>query len=104
MDDKTKEILDSIMSQGRQITGDVLEEKLQEAYNAGRLKGYEDQVDCTISNIKYNINLEIKKRMRKLQEDNFYCKPSEETKIEMCAYELLLDDLLPNAIREYMGE
>ena len=37
MDKKVKDILDFLMEQGKEITREVLEEKLEEAYKQGRI-------------------------------------------------------------------
>ncbi|MCR1833579.1 hypothetical protein NSA56_04110 [Oceanobacillus caeni] len=91
--DKLKQISDWIISQGAEITRDVLEEKLKEAYDQGRLDMYNEQVDDTLDNILFNTKRNINIEKKKLQEKNFYNKPSEEDVIKMRAYEYLNENL-----------
>lgn len=51
MADKIKEISMWLLEQGIGIAQEVLEEKLQEAYEQGRKDSYIDQVDTTLDNI-----------------------------------------------------
>ena len=48
-----------------------LEEKLQEAYEQGRMESFYKQIDETLDNIHYNTMLEIKRRKQVLYENNF---------------------------------
>ncbi|XOG12103.1 hypothetical protein HBZ76_08935 [Listeria monocytogenes] len=91
--DKLKQISDWILSQGAEIARDVLEEKLKEAYDQGRLDMYNEQVDDTLDNILFNTKRNINIEKKKLQEKNFYNKPSEEDVIKMRAYEYLNENL-----------
>jgi hypothetical protein len=100
MPEKIKELAQWLWEQGREITQGVLEEKLEEAYRQGKADAHSEQVDSTLADIQNNTELEIKKRMRTLYEQNFYNVPSEEDKIKMRAYEFLLDNI-SQIIKEY---
>ena len=98
--DKIKEISMWLLDQGIGIAQEVLEEKLQEAYNQGRLESHFEQVDATLDSILYNTMLDIKSKKQKLYEKNFYIIPSEEDAAQMRAYEYLIENL-PNIIKNY---
>lgn len=53
-----------ILNQGAEITREVLEEKLQEVYNLGRLDAYSEQVGKTLDDIRYNTLMLITSRKR----------------------------------------
>ena len=91
--DKIKQISNWILSRGAEITRDVLEEKLKEAYDQGRLDMYNKQIDNTLDDILFNTKQKINTEKKKLQEKNFYNKPSEEDVIKMRAYEYLNENL-----------
>ena len=67
--------------------------ELKEAYDQGRLDMYNEQVDDTLDNILFNTKRNINIEKKKLQEKNFYNKPSEEDVIKMRAYEYLNENL-----------
>ena len=100
MTDKLKEISSWLFEQGIGITREVLNEKLEEAYNQGQIDGYHEQVDATLDNILSNTMLEIEKKKKVLFERNFYNVPSEEDAIEMRVYEYLTDNL-PKIVKVY---
>src|SRR5699024_12537684 len=87
--DKLKQISDWIISQGAEIARDVLEEKLKEAYDQGRLDMYNEQVDDTLDNILCNTKRNINIEKIKLQDKNFYNKATEEDVINKRTYEYL---------------
>lgn len=89
MSEKIKEIAKFIIEQGIGITSEVLEDKLQEAYNQGRIDGFQKQIDETLDNIHYNTTSEIKRRKQVLYESNFYNKPEEDAVVEMKALEYI---------------
>ena len=82
-----------IWNQGTEITIEVLEQKLQEVYNKGRLDSYLEQVDKTLDNIHYNTIMEIKRRKKLLYESNFYNKPSDEDVVQMKALEYIEENI-----------
>lgn len=100
MKEKIKTMASFLLDQGREITRDVLEEKLQEAYNDGRHDICDEKVNETLDNILYNTLLEISQRKKKLYEKDFYVKPPEEDIIEMRAYEYL-EEHLSEIIKQY---
>lgn len=89
MKNKNAEIVEWILNQGAEITREVLEKKLQEVYNLGRLDAYSEQVGKTLDDIRYNTLMLITSRKKKLYEENFYNKPSNEDVIQMKALEYL---------------
>lgn len=97
---KIKEIAMFILEQGVEITRDVLEEKIQEAYEQGRMESYHKQIDETLDNIHYNTMMEIKRRKQVLYESNFYNKPEEDAVVEMKALEYL-EKHIPEIITKY---
>ena len=98
--DEINKILDFLLTQGKEITRDVLEEKLQEVYRQGRTAAFHEQVDTALENIYLNTIQEVKRRKQKLLEENFYNKPLTDAEIEMKAYELLLK-IFPEIIKKY---
>lgn len=100
MSDKIKEISKWLFEQGIGIAQEVLDEKLQEAYEQGRKDSYPELVDTTLSNIIYNTMRDIKLRKTELYEKNFYIVPSEEDAAQMRAYEYLTENL-PKIIKAY---
>lgn len=82
-----------IWNQGTEITIEVLEQKLQEVYNKGRLDSYLEQVDKTLDNIHYSTIMEIKRRKKLLYESNFYNKPSDEDVVQMKALEYIEENI-----------
>lgn len=90
------------MNQATTITVEALEDRLQEAYNQGRLDGFIKQVDNTLDDIHYNTMQEIRKRKEKLYEENFYNTPSEEAIIEMKALQYI-EEHIGEIIRQYRG-
>ncbi len=100
MKNTIKEIAGWILEQGKEITLDVLEEKLQEAYKQGQIDTYQEQVGTTLDNILHNTMLDINHKMKKLYESNFYNIPSDEDIIQMRAYEYLTENL-GKIIKEY---
>lgn len=100
MKNTIKEIAGWILEQGKEITIDVLEEKLQEAYKQGQIDTYQEQVGTTLDNILHNTMLDINHKMKKLYESNFYNTPSDEDIIQMRAYEYLTENLA-KIIKEY---
>jgi len=100
MSERIKEIAMLLMEQGMGITKEVLEEKLQEAYEQGRMEGYHKQIDETLDNIHYNTMMEIKRRKQVLYESNFYNKPEEDAVVEMKALEYL-EKHIPEIITKY---
>ena len=70
MVDKIKEISMWLLEQGIGIAQEVLDEKLQEAYDQGRMDSYHEQVSATLDNILYNtmrgINAKRRNFMRKI--------------------------------------
>lgn len=88
-----KEILDWIYDQGKEITREVLECKLQEAYKRGKIDGYQEIVQNTLDNILYCTLNDIYVKQRKLYENNFYNMPSKDDVIQMRAYEYLTENL-----------
>lgn len=89
MENKIKNVVTFIFEQGIEITRDVLEEKLLEAYQRGRNDGLQEQIDVTANNIRYNTMLKIRQRKQFLYENNFYKKSDESTIVEMKALEYL---------------
>lgn len=100
MEQKIKEIATFLLEQGVKITREVLEEKLQEAYEQGRMESFHEQIDETLDNIHYNTMLEIKRRKQVLYESNFYNKPEEDAVVEMKALEYL-EKHIPEIITKY---
>ena len=100
MSERIKEIAMFLMEQGIGITREVLEEKLQEAYEQGRMEGFHKQIDETLDNIHYNTMMEIKRRKQVLYESNFYNKPEEDAVVEMKALEYL-EKHIPEIITKY---
>lgn len=100
MEQKIKEIASFLIEQGVKITREVLEEKLQEAYEQGRMESFHKQIDETLDNIHYNTMLEIKRRKQVLYENNFYNQPEEDAVVEMKALEYL-EKHIPEIITKY---
>lgn len=100
MKNTIKEIANWIFEQGKEISLDVLEEKLQEAYKQGQIDTYHEQVGATLDNILNNTLLDINLKMKKLYENNFYKIPSDEDIIQMRAYEYLTENLA-EIVKEY---
>lgn len=100
MPDKIKEITKWFLEQGIEIAQDVLEEKLQEAYEQGRRDSYPELIDTTLQDILCNTMRDIKIRKQELYEKNFYIVPSEEDATQMRAYEYLTENL-PKIIKNY---
>lgn len=100
MSKNIKEIATFLLEQGVGITREVLEEKLQEAYEQGRMESFHKQIDETLDNIRCNTMLEIKRRKQILYENNFYNKPEEDAVIEMKALEYL-EKNIPEIITKY---
>ena len=100
MSNKLKEIATWLLSQGTEITREVLEEKLQEAYHQGQLDAYHEQVNATLDNILVNTMLNIKQRKQELLERNFYQVPPEEDIIQMRALEYLSENI-SKIVKEY---
>lgn len=80
-----KQIALWILEQGKSITKDVLEEKLIEAYEAGKRDS--SLIYQTLDDIRYNTLSKIKKEKQELFEKNFYNKPSDEDANKMRALE-----------------
>lgn len=100
MDKKVKDILDFLMEQGKEITREVLEEKLEEAYKQGRIDSSDEWIERTLNDIYYNIVLELDKRKNKLAQENFYNEPSMDAQIEMRAYDLTRE-IVTQVVKEY---
>ena len=100
MVDKIKEISMWLLEQGIGIAQEVLDEKLQVAYDQGRMDSYHEQVSATLDNILYNTMRGINAKKKELYEKNFYIIPSEEDAAQMRAYEYLTENL-PQIIKEY---
>ena len=100
MDKKVKDILDFLMEQGREITREVLEEKLEEAYKQGRIDSSDEWIERTLNDIFHNIVLELDKRKNKLAQENFYNEPSMDAQIEMRAYDLTRE-IVTQVVKEY---
>ncbi len=80
-----KEIAGWIFEQGTNITREAIEEKLQDAYNKGRIDAFNNIVDKTLEDIQFNTINKIRMEKKKLYENNFYEKPAEEDVIKMKA-------------------
>ncbi|GFP77473.1 hypothetical protein [Clostridium fungisolvens] len=93
MTNKIKEISSWLLSQWGEITQDVLEEKLQEAYKQGKIDSYPELVETTLDNILFNTKNNIDLKKKELYENNFYNIPSDEDIIQMRAYEYLIENL-----------
>lgn len=89
MPDKLKEIAKWILEEGKNITREVLEAKLEEAYNQGRNTSFREQIDKTLDDIHYNTMQKIKHDKQVLLESNFYDKPTDKDIIQMKALEYL---------------
>lgn len=100
MTNRIKEIAIWLLNQGREITLDVLEEKLQEAYKQGQIDTYYELVEATLDNILVNTMLNINLKRKELYENNFYNSPSDEDIIQMRAYEYLTENL-SKIVKEY---
>ena len=100
MDKKVKDILDFLMEQGKEITREVLEEKLEEAYKQGRIDSSDEWIERTLNDIYHNIVLELDKRKNKLAQENFYNEPSMDAQIEMRAYDLTRE-IDTQVVKEY---
>ncbi len=100
MDKKVKDILDFLMEQGKEITREVLEEKLEEAYKQGRIDSSDEWIERTLNDIYHNIVLELDKRKNKLAQENFYNEPSMDAQIEMRAYDLTRE-IVTQVVKEY---
>jgi hypothetical protein len=100
MSDKLKEIAKWIFEQGKNITRESIEEKLQEAYNQGKIDSFIEQLDKTIDNIRFNTTNKIKHDKKALYESNFYDKPSEEDVVKMKALEYL-EEHIEEIITQY---
>lgn len=84
-----KEIVTFILKEGKNITREVLEEKLQEAYNQGREDALNELSVENVETIRFNVLRKIKNDKRKLSEDNFYNTPKDEDVIQMKALDYL---------------
>lgn len=100
MEQNLRNIATFLLDGVTEITRDVLEEKLQEAYGQGVNDGFRNRIDNTLDNIRGNTMLEIQKRKRVLYENNFYNKPAEEAVVEMKALEYL-EKHIPEIIAIY---
>jgi hypothetical protein len=100
MVDKVKEISMWLLEQGVGIAQDVLEEKVQEAYEQGRIDSYHEQVESTLENILHNTMQGIEAKKLKLYKKDFYVVPSVEDVAQMHAYEYLTENL-PQIIKDY---
>lgn len=87
--EKLKEISRWIFEQGTNITREALEEKIQKAYEQGKIDSFQEKVDETIDNIRFNTIRKIEHDKKALFESNFYDKPSEKDVIQMKALEYL---------------
>lgn len=100
MEQNLKNIATFLLDSVTEITRDVLEEKLQEAYEQGVNEGFRNRIDRTLDDIRGNTLLEIKNRKQVLYEKNFYNKPAEEAVVEMKALEYL-EEHIPEIIITY---
>ena len=100
MTNRIKEISIWLLNQGAEITLDVLEEKLQEAYKQGQIDKYHELVETTLENILVNTMHNINLKRKELYENNFYNIPSDEDIIQMRAYEYLIENL-SKIVKEY---
>lgn len=98
-----KELANWLMNQAATITREVLEERLLEAYNQGRLDAVYNQIDKTLDDIHCNTIMEVKQRKAKLYEQNFYNIPSDEAIVEMKALQYI-EDHIGEIIRQYRGD
>ena len=95
-----KQIAIWILEQGKNITKEVLEEKLIEAYEAGKRDS--SLINQTLDDIRYNTLLKIKKEKQELFEKNFYSKPSDEDATKMRALEYV-EENISNIINVYQN-
>lgn len=95
-----KELAKWLMNQASTITREVLEERLLEAYNQGRLDAVYNDIHNTLDDIHHNTLMEIKQRKTQLYEQNFYNIPSDEAIIEMKALQYI-EDHIGEIIRQY---
>lgn len=93
MANRIKEISIWLLNQGKEITLDVLEEKLQEIYNQGQVDKFNEIVDATLDDIVVNTIRNINLKRKELYENNFYNIPSDEDIIQMRAYDYLYENL-----------
>lgn len=97
---KIKDIALWLYEEGKNITKEVLEEKLFDAYNQGKADCLQEEANEIIEDIKYNTLRKIKLDKKKLFEDNFYNKPSDEDIVKMKALEYL-EEHIGEIILEY---
>lgn len=102
MKNNITELAKWLMNQTTTITREVLEERLLEAYNQGRLDAVYNQIDKTLDDIHYNTLTEIKRRKAMLYEQNFYNVPSDDTIVEMKALQYI-EDHIGEIICQYRG-
>ena len=103
MQTNIKELAKWLMNQTATITREVLEERLLEAYNQGRLDAIYKQIDSTLDDIYANTLLGVRKRKAELYEQNFYNIPSDEAIVEMKAL-LYIEEHIGEIIRQYRGD
>ena len=103
MKNNITELAKWLMNQTTTITREVLEERLLEAYNQGRLDAVYSYSDKTLDDIHHNTIMEIKQRKAKLYEQNFYNLPSDEAIVEMKALQYV-EDHIGELIRQYRGD
>ena len=102
MQTNLKELAKWLTNQATTITLEVLEDRLMEAYNQGRLDAFNKQVDNTLDDIRHNTMLEITQRKAKLYEQNFFNIPSEEAIVEMKALQYI-EEHIEEIICRYKG-
>ncbi|MBD5151829.1 MAG: hypothetical protein HDT16_04915 [Oscillibacter sp.] len=100
MTDKLMEISKWILAQGREIAQEALNEKLQEAYDQGRMDAYHADVDHIIADIFNNTMLAINHRKTELYEQGFNTSVPVEKQAELLAYKYI-EENLPKIMREY---
>lgn len=100
MTDKLKEISKWILAQGREIVQEALDEKLQEAYNQGRMDAYRADVDRIVADLYHNTMLVINRRKVELYEKGFNTSVPAESVSEMMAYKFI-EENLPKIMKDY---
>lgn len=100
MSEKIRELANWLLEQGIEVAREVLEDKLEEAYNKGKSEAYTEALEVAADDIWHNVTQKIKREKKELYEKNFYQMPSEEAVIQMRAYEYL-EENLANIIKQY---
>ena len=100
MTETLKEISKWILAQGQEIAQEALNEKLQEAYDQGRMDAYRADVDRIIADLYHNTMLVVNRRKAELYEKRFNTSVPTEDVAEMMAYKFI-EENLPQIMKNY---